>query len=44
MLSTGEVVTQNSGALKTLDNKTIELNQIEKTTVVFSHLGVKFVI
>lgn len=35
MLSTGEVVTKHSGSLKTLDNKTIELNQIEKTTVVY---------
>ena len=35
MLSTGEVVTQKSSALKTLDNKTIELNHIEKTTVVY---------
>ena len=35
MLSTGDVVTQQNISLKTLDNKTIELNPIEKTTVVY---------
>jgi thiol-disulfide isomerase/thioredoxin len=35
MLSTGEAVIQQKFSLKTLDNKTIELNHIEKTTVVY---------
>ena len=35
MLSTGDVVTQQNISLKTLDNKTIELNPIEKTTVIY---------
>jgi len=35
MLSTGEVVTQQNITLKTLDNKTIELNSIENTTVIY---------
>ena len=35
MLSTGEVVVTQSTLLKTLDNKTIDLNHINKTTVVY---------
>jgi len=35
MLSTGDEVPKNSTLLKTLDNKTIELTHIEKTTVVY---------
>ncbi len=35
MLSTGDVVTQKNISLKTLDNKTIELSHIDKTTVVY---------
>jgi len=35
MLSTGDGVPQHSTLLKTLDNKTIELTRIEKTTVVY---------
>lgn len=35
MLSTGKAVTHQSISLKTLDNKTIELNHLEKTTVVY---------
>ncbi|MFT5294691.1 MAG: thiol-disulfide isomerase/thioredoxin [Colwellia sp.] len=35
MLSTGEVITQRSISLKTLDNKTIELNHIDKITVIY---------
>jgi thiol-disulfide isomerase/thioredoxin len=35
MLSTGESLTQQTTPLKTLDNKTIELNHIKKTTVVY---------
>jgi len=35
MLSTGEVIAQQSILLQTLDNKTIELTNLHKTTVVY---------
>jgi thiol-disulfide isomerase/thioredoxin len=35
MLSTGEAVAQQSVFLKTLDNKSIELSHLKKTTVVY---------
>lgn len=35
MLSTGEAIVKQSTPLQTLDNKTIELNHMDKTTVVY---------